>query len=426
MSEEELAPCISTSEKCRRIALVGCGHRGIIGFLGSLKAIGRSDAVRALCDINPVRLQVAAEFLANEDCRTYTCVEEVLGDPEINTVIVATPDYTHADIVESCYRAGKEVICEKPMATTLDDCQRILDSAAGQELRVAFNLRYHAVLQSAKELLCEGVIGRVLHVQVSDIIKWQHGADYFRRWHRFSEQSGGLLLHKSTHSFDVVNWFLGDMPMSVFARSGRQFYIPEQQRGDRCMGCAAAKTCPFYVDLNKDMDAQGSTFPEFYKKMYLNAESHDGYIRDVCVFDSKSDIADTYDVSVRYRNGALLNYSALFYAPYADRRFTLQGSLGRMEISLTNRDVRVMFAPGEKEDLHVHISEEAGGHGGADTSLMKALFEESNDDLSFAPAEAGYWSVAIGACANISIKEGRDVRVPPLKKKSTSHRVKNS
>ncbi len=398
-----------------RIAVVGCGHRAVIGFIGTLKSIGRSEAVRVLCDVNPVRLQVAAEYLANKDCRTCTRLEEVLSDPEINTVIVTTPDHTHADIVEACYRAGKTVVCEKPMATTIEDCQRILDAAAGQELRVAFNLRYNPVLQRAKELLCEGVIGRVLHAQVNDIIRWQHGADYFRRWHRFSEKSVGLLLHKSTHCFDVVNWLLDDQPVSVFARSARQFYTPEQQRGERCMGCAAMKTCPHYVDLSQDMDAQGDTFPEFYKKMYLNAESHDGYIRDACVFDSKTDIADTYDVSVRYQNGALLNYSALFYAPYPNRRFVLEGTKGRMEVLQKDRDIRVMFAPEQKEDLHVHVPEGAGTHGGADTNLMKALFEETQNDRSFAPVEAGYWSVAIGACANISIEEGRDVPVPPLK-----------
>lgn len=390
---------------------MGCGHRGVGGFLQSLKQINRGEHVVALADPNPVRLAVAKAFLGN-DCKTYGSLKELLSDDNVDTVIVATPDATHADLVCQCLAAGRDVVCEKPMATKIDDCQRMLAARGDRELRVAFNLRYHTVSIKVKEMLASGIIGDVVSVDARDIVGWHHGSDYFRRWHRFQALSGGLLVHKSTHTFDVVNWWLNDKPKRVFARGERLFYRPERQLADRCANCSAQETCPFYVDLSKDIKGQEVAFESFYKKMYLDAEKHDGYVRDACVFDKNSDIPDTYQVNASYSRGAVLSYSSVFYAPFEDRRFSLQGTLGRMEVSKAKQTIDVYFND-DRPEMHIQIPPESGGHGGADERLMLALFEDEAADISKATAEDGYWSAALAACANDSIQTGLDQQIPP-------------
>ncbi len=395
--------------------LVGCGHRGIVGFLQSLNAIGKASHVVALCDTNPQRLAVAQETLSMPGCRGYATFDEFLRHPGLDTIIVATPDYSHVGFVVAALAAGKNVVCEKPMATTLADARNMLAARKGQSLRVAFNFRYNAVARRVKELVADGAIGRILRVEACDILGWKHGSDYFRRWHRKQAQSGGLIIHKSTHTFDVVNWWLDDRPAVVGARAARVFYTTDRQKGERCRTCSAAAHCRFHVDLTQDIPGQFAGLDRFYQRMYLEAELYDGYLRDVCVFHKDNDIPDTYDVNVRYAGGALFQYSSIFYAPYEDRTFVLQGDAGRIEVSKRAREI-VCYRDNREECREVMtLPEEEGGHGGADLHLVASLFPDRNPGNQSATAEDGYWSLAIGACANESLDQGGNpIAVPEI------------
>lgn len=397
-----------------RIGLVGCGHRGVAGFLMAAKDLCRADRVVALCDSNPARLNFAWEVLGNPACRRCTDYREFLACPGLDTVIVATPDHSHREVVVTALQAGKDVVCEKPMATTLDDCRAMLAARGGRSLRLAFNFRYNTLAIRVKQLLREGAIGRVLHVEARDVVAWDHGSDYFRRWHRFLDRSGGLLVHKSCHAFDVINWWLDDVPARVFARASRSFYLPARQRGERCSSCTATQGCPFFVDLCADVPGQHCGIADFYRHMYVEAEKHDGYVRDVCVFHAASTTPDTYSVNALYRKGMQLAYSALFFAPYEDRIFGFQGDDGRLEVSRFTREIRLWRGLQAKQPECIQVPIEPGTHEGADVRLLRAVFGEEDSELQRATAEDGYWSVAVAACANDSIRTGADVPVPPL------------
>lgn len=397
-----------------RIGMIGCGHRGIVGFLRSLKEIGRAGHVVALCDPNPKRLDFAANFLGEAHCLKFTDTDQFLKCPGLTTVIVAVPDYLHRDLVVRAFAEGKNVVCEKPMATTIADCRAMIEARGQRELRVAFNFRHHAMASMIKEIVSSGAIGKVLQVELSDIVSWQHGADYFRRWHRLQKQSGGLLVHKSVHSFDAVNWWLDDHPDTVCAHACKSFYVPSRQKGERCSLCPAKAECKFYVDLNQDLPGQVAGIDGFYREMYLKAEPHDGYIRDTCVFHRENTINDTYHALVRYQRGALFSYSAVFYAPYEDRRGSIQGDQGRIDFSRAKGELRITSGPGSKPEEIRKITSDTAGHADADVSLMRSLFEPNAGDVCRATAEDGYWSVAIAAGANESIARGAEVILPRI------------
>jgi hypothetical protein len=115
--------------------------------------------------------------------------------------------------------AGCDVITEKPMTTDAPQCLQILETCrrTGRRCRVAFNYRYSPPRAQVKDLLMRGEIGDVLSVDFHWLLNTHHGADYFRRWHSQKKISGGLFVHKSTHHFDLVNWWLGAVPVSVAA-----------------------------------------------------------------------------------------------------------------------------------------------------------------------------------------------------------------
>jgi predicted dehydrogenase len=132
------------------------------------------------------------------------------------------------------------------------------------------------------ELLRSGAIGTVTSIHFEWMLNTSHGADYFRRWHRDKRNAGGLLVHKSTHHFDLVNFWLNSRPETVYAQGDLKFYGREnaEKRGvtdfyTRAHGSDVAKSDPFALHMEAN---------DKLKRMYLDAEHEDSYYRDQSVF----------------------------------------------------------------------------------------------------------------------------------------------
>ena len=112
---------------------------------------------------------------------------------------------------------GYDVMLEKPMTIDKEKCLEILETEkkTGKKVTVTFNCRFMPFFSAIKELLNTNIVGDILHVDLRWMLDRSHGADYFRRWHRYLDNSGGLLVHKATHHFDVVNWLIGQSPVEV-------------------------------------------------------------------------------------------------------------------------------------------------------------------------------------------------------------------
>ena len=149
-----------------------------------------------------------------------------IRDNDIDRVVVTTPDYTHADYIVEGLEAGADVVVEKPLTIDAEGCRRITRAVeeTGRNVVVTFNYRYSPRNSALKEIIQSGVIGKVTSIDFSWVLDTVHGADYFRRWHREKKNSGGLLIHKASHHFDLVNWWIDDVPERVFASGGLKFY----------------------------------------------------------------------------------------------------------------------------------------------------------------------------------------------------------
>jgi predicted dehydrogenase len=401
----------------RRYALVGCGIRGITMYARPIvKYYGDVAQLAAICDTNRARMAACLQTCQAE-IPTFTDFEAMLRQTRPDAVIVCSPDYTHHEMIIRALEAGADAITEKPM--TIDDakCRAILEAEArtGRRVIVTFNYRYSPQHQQIKRLLREGAVGRILSVDFHWPLDYIHGADFFRRWHRRRENSGGLLVHKATHHFDLVNWWLDSEPEEVFAHGRRAFYGPtREQRGERCHGCPHAATCEFFLDL---------AAVDYLRTLYLDAESEDGYFRDRCVFADEIDIFDTMSVSARYASGALLSYSMIAYASWEGYTIAFNGTHGRLEVLFVER------APGRQPgiELTLHplrkparrIDPETGtgsGHYGGDRLLRDHLFRGVEaDPLGLqAGSRAGAMSILTGIAANRSIDSGTPVSIAGL------------
>src|SRR5579872_1030811 len=218
--------------KRKRYAIVGTGVRSQMyskALLGKFKDYGE---LVAYCDINQVRMdlynRVYAKDLNVAPVATYKPdrFDEMIRDERVDCVIVTSIDRTHHKYICRAMDLGCDVITEKPLTIDAEKCQEVLDAQkrTGKRLTVTFNYRYSPRNVKVKELLKQGVIGEIFSVHFEWLLDTQHGADYFRRWHRDKRISGGLMVHKATHHFDMVNWWLATRPKTVFAMGDLRFY----------------------------------------------------------------------------------------------------------------------------------------------------------------------------------------------------------
>ncbi len=423
----------------RKFALVGLGGRSEM----YQSAVGRDFADKAgmvaLCDGNPGRLEVAQDALQEMTGAVVPAYdsadfERMITEQEPDCIIVTTIDRTHHDYICRAMELGCDVITEKPMTMDAEKCRQILETKrrTGRTVTVTFNYRYAPPRAQVKDLLMQGVIGDVLSVDFHWLLDVRHGADYFRRWHRNKKNSGGLLVHKATHHFDLVNWWLSTVPERVYASGHRKFYTPEtadrydlQGRSDRCHTCPKAERCPFRISLKDNPNL---------RKLYLDCEQHDGYQRDKCVFSDQIDIEDSMNVVVDYQSGTKMTYSLNAFSPWEGYIVSFNGTKGRLEHKCQEK-VYVSAdgsTPGalDKEGTWTHIYPHwqpaygvdiwtgSGGHGGADPVMLQYIFDPENQSedkyMRKADERSGAWSILTGVAANQSMKKQRPVDISEL------------
>jgi predicted dehydrogenase len=429
---------LSSTPLRRRYAIVGLGSRHEL-YQDAIETTHREWAqLVGVCDSNPGRVELARQRSARNGAPLppgYGAADfsRLLAETTPDVVVVTTIDAFHHEYIMRAMDAGCDVVTEKPMTTSAAACRQILDARrrTGKKCRVTFNYRYSPPRAQVKDILMSGEIGDVLSVDFHWLLNTHHGADYFRRWHSRKENSGGLLVHKSTHHFDLVNWWLSAMPVSVSASGKRDFYTPAmaQRLGlasyhERCLTCPESALCAFHLDL---------TAVPGLKTLYLDQEKHDGYFRDRCVWRPDIDIEDTMNVVVGYDSGATLSYSLNAFNSWEGYTIAFNGTKGRIEHSIVESvyvngtatvqgeiqagGVKTRVIPLRGEAYDVIPWNGTGDHGGGDRLMLDdILLPQAPADkyLRSADERAGACSILVGIAANESIRSGRQVQITDL------------
>lgn len=401
----------------RRVAVVGTGIRALgMWTKPVLEKYGQYVEFVGLCDINPGRVETARKYIG-VNCRTYTDFEKMMADTKPDTLIVTTVDATHHQFIVRGLECGADVLTEKPMTTDEVKCQQILDAErrTGKKVIVTFNYRYSPHRQKLWELLRNDAIGKITSVDFHWYLDVYHGADYFRRWHRLREKSGTLLLHKASHHFDLLNWWIDSDPVEVFAYGKLEHYGRNGAfRGENCRTCQHKTECKFYWDIHSD--------PQLVQ-LYVDNEKYDGYFRDGCVFREDINIFDKMGASIKYANDVQVSYSLTTYSPYEGYRIAFNGMKGRLEAWIKERqpweeeqfdEIQLTTNFGTREVFR--ISNEEVGHGGGDDRLKDSIFLPGTADpyRQSAGTRDGAMSLLIGTAARKSIFTGQPVQIAAL------------
>ena len=409
----------------RSYAIVGLGHRSYMylnALLGDHAADGR---LVGLCDINPGRLAHAQAVAQNAGVEVpgfgAADFDRMLETQRPDRVIVTVPDRLHADFIVRALELGSDVVTEKPLTIDAPSCLRIIEARkrTGRNITVGFNYRYSPVRTLLKQVLMSGIIGHVTGGSFEWLLDTHHGADYFRRWHRDKTNSGGLFVHKATHHFDLLNWWLAGVPKRVTAIGSREFYTPAMaealglgDHGERCTGCLAFARCGFRIDIDAD---------PHLRALYRDNEAHDGYFRDRCVFNADMNIEDQMAAIIEYEGGIVMNYRLTAFNPREGYRIVFDGTRGRVELTNVERSHvnpdgslvrpkleeanRIVVQPQFQRGYELVLPEARGTHGGGDAVMLGEIFGKiSNDQFGrVADERAGTLSAAVGAAANASL-----------------------
>jgi predicted dehydrogenase len=406
-----------TSPK-RRYAIVGTGDRGI-GMWGKPLVKDYPDLLEfvGLCDINPKRVAVAKTML-EVNCPTFSDFDQMIDQAKPDLLMVTTVDGYHSNYITKALDRGLDVMTEKPMVIDESQCQAVLDAEQRNKKKivVTFNYRYSPKHQKIKEILMSGEIGRVISVDFSWYLDVYHGSDYFRRWHRLKSKGGSLWVHKATHHFDLINWWLDADPVEISARAGLEVYGKNGTfRATNCRSCSHTAECRFYYDMTESPARM---------QLYAGCEHVDGYYRDGCVFREDIDIYDTMAAVVKYSNGTQMSYSLNAFMPFEGYRIAFNGEKGRLEVRDYERqpwqvdeesEAYLTKSFGQRQKIEMP-ADKGTGHMGADVRLRDLIFRKTDlpPYMRLPDSRAGALSCLTGIAARKSVELNRPIKISEL------------
>ncbi|WP_202914547.1 Gfo/Idh/MocA family protein [Paenibacillus antri] len=372
-----------------RIGVIGLGWRS--GFAKYWHRPDGRSAVVAGADIDPSRLEKFRDRI-NPEAFVTSDYRELLARPDIDAIVVASPDDLHEEHAAAALMAGKHVYCEKPLGITVEGCDRILEAwrRSGKHFMIGFNMRYMNMYRTMKEIIAAGEIGDVKAVWVRHFVGL--GSDYYyHSWHGSSKRTTSLLLQKASHDIDIIHWLTGRYAVKVSAFGGLDYFGGDKPNGLTCPDCAEKHRCP---------------------------EARTGALVQ-CAFREEVDVEDNSMVLMELEGGIKASYSQCLFTPDYQRNYTVIGTHGRIE---NNEEEQKVYLRTRKSNTWKDLSDRVydikkaeGSHNGADPKICEDFVDMILEGKPpVAPPIAGRMSIAVGCAATESIRQGGGVvRVKP-------------
>jgi predicted dehydrogenase len=385
-----------------RFGIIGMGARASSIMRTFLR--GKKGDIVALADLSDVvleRYQTQFEADLGHPIATTHDYRELLANPEVDAVLISTPDFLHCEMAVAAFEAGKHVFLEKPVGINLEQNQQILRAAvaSGKAFEVGYVLRYAPFYAGLKRIMAQGgnsIIGRPLAVQATE--HYYGGAHFYRGWWRLRKNVGGVMIQKVCHDMDMWCWLFGRPARVSSFGSNMEFAPGNAPKGStaiHCRDCPPEQRCQYYVT------------------------NDDNYSRrnDECLYNGDHDIVDNTQTIVQFESGLVLSLSMNFFPARAqsDRFIRIQGS----KAELAGRAEEFAYHVDPRHDLDRRNSRvirlttgAVGGHGGGDDyQILEFLDAIEHGGEARAGLESAYWSSILVMSAQIALEEHRVVEI---------------
>ena len=329
-----------------RIGVIGAGGRGALANCAHNP--GKGSVLVAGADVNPKALE---KFKATygEDVFVTDDYRKLLERKDIDAVFVTSPDFLHEEQALAALEAGKAVYLEKPMAITIEGCDKILNTAmrTGSKLYLGHNMRHFPAILKMKEVIDSGIIGKVQMAWCRHFISYG-GDAYFKDWHSEQRYSTGLLLQKGAHDIDVIHWLAGGYTKSVVGMGMLAVYDKCDRRDPSTPGCQS------WSNANWPPLSQKNLSPVI-------------------------DVEDSNMIMMQLDNGVQASYTQCHYAPDSERNYTFIGTQGRVENvgDYGKCEIHVWTTRGTRAepDIIHYLKPLEGTHGGSDPAIVQTFVD---------------------------------------------------
>ena len=369
-----------------KVAVIAGGNRSR-GVVKNLLADSKGNVeVVALFEPDPKVVELAYRDWGTRDFKACDSYQEAVDTAGVDWVMVFSPNAYHKEHILYAFERGKHVFTEKPLATTVEDCQAVFDAHQQSDRLFAtgFVLRYAPIYRKAKEILDSGKLGKILSIYANENIRPTHGGYIMRNWRRFTKYAGPHILEKCCHDLDLINWFCESIPSKVASFGGLDFFIPENE-----------KLLEKYGD---------ETFMAW-------EDPH----AEKSPFTADKDMKDNQVGIMEYRNNIRVMFQATMSNAIPERRMYFSCTEGTMIVELYSGTLKYSCIGDEGVTL-VNIT--GDGHGGGDSFIMKELYDTmSNGTLPKCSGNEGLESAVVAIMLDEAANRGATIDLEPIWKK---------
>jgi predicted dehydrogenase len=343
----------SLNGKSVGVGVIGCGTR-IRMVLEGIRRMGNGFRVESICDPSPSSIR-AIQKTFNPSARVFRDYRDVANDPRVDWVYVGSWNCFHRAHATAAMESGKHVFCEKPLATTLEDCLAMKRSheRTGKMFCVGFTLRFSPHYRKIRELVAGGAIGDIVSMEFNETLHFDHGGFIHGDWRRLRANAGPHLLEKCCHDIDLAHWLVGSVPLKVASFGGRNFFVPRNNRLIRKIGPRPNGHRPFGWGPMKSLNP----------------------------FTAGQDIVDNQVAIMEFANQARASFHTNCSTNIYERRMYLCGTLGTLRADVIKGRIELRSF-GYHRKIQSIPSGGSGGHGGGDVLLYREMAAAMHDGVA--------------------------------------------
>lgn len=355
------------------VGVIGLGERIttiLKGLLPMLQGDGRLAAIVDTQTREELQRRHPDLKEAIGEAHFYDSAEDMLDKEPLDGVVLGTRCSTHARFARLVMDRGIPLFLEKPVATTLEDWRLLRQGyeAHDDQVVVSFPLRTSPIVQRVKEIVDNGVLGTIEHVQALNYVPY--GGTYFHDWYRNEKETGGLFLQKATHDFDYINYILGLDPVQIAAMGSKRIFTGDRPADLKCVDCPDYRSCP--------------------ESPYVRHHWHDPASQCRCCYATDTGNHDSASALVRYTSGMHVGYTQNFFArKHAKKRGAIfSGYEGTIEFDFYTLEIHIYPHHDPSQEI-IRMDEDSRGHFGGDEALERNFIEIMRGGHSLTPLRTG-------------------------------------
>lgn len=385
-----------------RVGVIGAGMRSASYFRNMPPEFLPYVEITTIADPNEDhRTRFVESFASNTTVRHYDQGADLLREEDLDALIIGSPNHTHAEAAILAMPRRIPILLEKPVAISLKECQSLWQAyleAGKPPVTVGFVLRYAPFYEKAKELIASGAVGQVLTMDADEMLGTGLSAVFYRGWRGSDNLTGGFMVEKCCHDFDILRWLTAANAEQVFSLA-RRSHLMSNPQGARHQRFEAGRSQSAAMD-----------YGDAHTQAMFTALS------DESLYEAKSDVPDHQSVMIGFDNGVLSSFTACLAQPRTDRRLRVYGANGAFRGDASGMHIDLEM-PGDdpasvdRRDVTFPVAE--GGHHGADPSISKTFWNTviSEPATIKAGIREGIEAVLIGLAAEASKKSGSSVNL---------------